>query len=129
MLFGLMNRLLAGHKGAVAAIVVLQLMQTAGTLLLPTINAAIIDDGIVAGNPQEIFGLGTILALLAAVQAAAVFGASNDRPARASARAQYSSGMLQPLMILIPHPAGHAEASQGKNKLCDSPPFVHGPGR
>lgn len=75
MLFGLMNRLLAGHKGAVAAIVVLQLMQTTGTLLLPTINAAIIDDGIVAGNTPEIFRLGTIMALLAAVQAAAAIAA------------------------------------------------------
>ncbi|HET7140020.1 MAG TPA: ABC transporter ATP-binding protein [Arthrobacter sp.] len=34
-------------------------------------------------------------------QAAAVFKASNDRLARASSRAQYSSGMVQPLMILI----------------------------
>ena len=34
-------------------------------------------------------------------QAAAVFRASNDRLARASARAQYSSGLVQPLMILI----------------------------
>lgn len=34
-------------------------------------------------------------------QAAAVFKASNDRLARASARAQYSSGTVQPLMILI----------------------------
>ncbi|MCU1433508.1 MAG: transporter ATP-binding protein [Pseudarthrobacter sp.] len=34
-------------------------------------------------------------------QAAEVFRASNDRLARASARAQYSSGLVQPLMILI----------------------------
>jgi ATP-binding cassette subfamily B protein len=34
-------------------------------------------------------------------QAAAVFQASNARLARASARAQYSSGLVQPLMILI----------------------------
>ena len=75
MLFGLMARLLAGHKGAVAAIVALQLVQTAGNLLLPTINAAIIDDGIVAGNTPEIFRLGTVMALIAAVQAAAAIAA------------------------------------------------------
>lgn len=75
MLFGLMTRLLSGHKGPVTAIVVLQLMQTAGNLLLPTINAAIIDDGIVAGNTPEIFRLGTVMALLAAVQAAAAMAA------------------------------------------------------
>ena len=34
-------------------------------------------------------------------QAAAVFGASNDRLAKAATRAQYSSGLVQPLMILI----------------------------
>ncbi|QHK19087.1 ATP-binding cassette domain-containing protein [Pseudarthrobacter psychrotolerans] len=76
MLFGLMARLLAGHKGAVAAIAALQLVQTAGNLLLPTINAAIIDDGIVAGNTPEIFRLGTVMALVAAVQAAAAIAAS-----------------------------------------------------
>ncbi len=75
MLFGLVARLLAGHKGAVAAIVALQLVQTAGNLLLPTINAAIIDDGIVAGNTPEIFRLGTVMALIAAVQAAAAIAA------------------------------------------------------
>ena len=47
MLIGLMGRLLAGHKPAVLAIVVLQLVQTTANLLLPTLNAAIIDDGIV----------------------------------------------------------------------------------
>ncbi|MEO8284376.1 MAG: ABC transporter ATP-binding protein, partial [Pseudarthrobacter sp.] len=68
-------RLLAAHKGRVAAIIALQLLQTAGILLLPTINAAIIDDGIVAGNTPEIFRLGTWMALVAAVQAAAAVAA------------------------------------------------------
>ena len=75
MLFGLMTRLLAGHKGAVAAIIVLQLVQTAGNLLLPTINAAIIDDGIVAGNTPAIYRLGAVMALIAAVQAVAAIAA------------------------------------------------------
>lgn len=34
-------------------------------------------------------------------QAAAVFAASNDRLARAATKAQYSSGLVQPLMILV----------------------------
>ena len=34
-------------------------------------------------------------------QAAAVFAASNDRLARAATRAQYSSGLVQPLMVLV----------------------------
>lgn len=75
MLFALLTRLLAGHKGSVAAIAVLQLVQTLGILLLPTINAAIIDDGIVAGDTPVIFRLGTDMALVAAVQAAAAVAA------------------------------------------------------
>ncbi|GAA1768098.1 ABC transporter ATP-binding protein [Pseudarthrobacter sulfonivorans] len=75
MLFALLMRLFAAHKGRVAAIVALQLVQTAGILLLPTINAAIIDDGIVAGNTPEIFRLGIDMALVAAVQAGAAVAA------------------------------------------------------
>ena len=47
-----MIRLLAAHKVPVAALVVLQLVQAAANLLLPTVNAAIIDDGIVPGDPR-----------------------------------------------------------------------------
>ena len=75
MLIGLMRRLLDGHKGAVAAIVLLQLVQAAANLLLPTVNAAIIDDGIVAGNTAVIWRLGTAMAVIALVQAAAAIGA------------------------------------------------------
>ncbi|MDR6416059.1 ABC transporter ATP-binding protein [Pseudarthrobacter sulfonivorans] len=75
MLFALLTRLLADHKISVAAIAVLQLVQTAGILLLPTINAAIIDDGIVAGNTPAIFRLGAEMAVVAAVQAVAAIAA------------------------------------------------------
>ncbi|WP_426995729.1 ABC transporter ATP-binding protein [Pseudarthrobacter sp. N5] len=68
-------RLLAGHKSAVAAIVLLQLVQTAGNLLLPTLNAAVIDDGIVKGDTQLILRLGGWMAALAAVQVLAALAA------------------------------------------------------
>ena len=58
MLIGLMSRLLSAHKGTVLAIVVLQLVQATANLLLPTLNAAIIDDGIIGGNTGEILHLG-----------------------------------------------------------------------
>ena len=61
MLIGLMRRLLGAHKAHVVAIVVLQLIQAAATLMLPTVNAAIIDDGIVAGNNAVITRLGTVV--------------------------------------------------------------------
>ena len=75
MLFGLMIRLLAAHKVPVAAVVLLQLVQTLGNLLLPTVNAAIIDDGIVPGDTTVILRLGGVMAAIAAVQAAAALAA------------------------------------------------------
>ncbi|MBT2247521.1 ABC transporter ATP-binding protein [Arthrobacter sp. BHU FT2] len=70
-----MRRLLSDQKGAVAAVVFLQLVQAAANLLLPTVNAAIIDDGIVPGNTGVISRLGVVMACIAAVQAAAAIGA------------------------------------------------------
>ena len=68
MLTGLMARLLSAHKGSVLAIVVLQLVQTTANLLLPTLNAAIIDDGIIGGDTGEILHLGGWMVGIAAVQ-------------------------------------------------------------
>ncbi|WP_307097846.1 ABC transporter ATP-binding protein [Arthrobacter sp. V1I9] len=70
-----MRRLLGDHKLAVAAIVLLQLVQAGANLLLPTVNAAIIDDGIVAGQPAVISRLGVVMAVIAVLQAAAAIGA------------------------------------------------------
>lgn len=75
MLTGLMVRLLSAHKGSVLAIVVLQLVQTTANLLLPTLNAAIIDDGIIAGDTGEIVYLGGWMAGIAAVQVATAIAA------------------------------------------------------
>ncbi len=68
MLIGLMSRLLSAHKGTVLAIAVLQLVQATANLLLPTLNAAIIDDGIIGGDTGEILHLGAWMAGIAAVQ-------------------------------------------------------------
>lgn len=75
MLIRLTGRLLAAHKGTVLAIVVLQLVQTTANLLLPTLNAAIIDNGIVGGNIPEILSLGIWMAVIAGVQVAAAVAA------------------------------------------------------
>lgn len=75
MLIGLTGRLLAAHKGTVLAIVVLQLVQTTANLLLPTLNAAIIDDGIVGGDIAAILNLGSWMAAIACVQVAAAIAA------------------------------------------------------
>ncbi len=68
MLLRLLGRLLSAHKMAVLGIVVLQLMQTTANLLLPTLNAAIIDDGIIAGDTGVITFLGAWMAGIAVVQ-------------------------------------------------------------
>ena len=75
MLTGLIGRMLEGRKPAVASIVLLQLVQAAASLMLPTVNASIIDDGIVAGNPAVISRLGLLMASAAALQAAAAIAA------------------------------------------------------
>ena len=75
MLPRMMMRLLAAHRPAVLAIVVLQLLQTTANLLLPTLNAAIIDNGIVTGDTGLILRLGGWMAGIAAVQVAAALAA------------------------------------------------------
>ncbi len=75
VLIALMRRLLTDHKPAVTAIVLLQLVQAAANLLLPTVNAAIIDDGIVTGQTDVISRLGAVMAVIAILQAAAAVAA------------------------------------------------------
>ncbi|WP_445156199.1 ABC transporter ATP-binding protein [Arthrobacter sp. Hor0625] len=70
-----MGRLLSAHRAAVLAIVCLQLVQTTAGLMLPTLNAAVIDDGIVAGNTPLILRLGGWMAGIAALQVAAAVAA------------------------------------------------------
>jgi ATP-binding cassette, subfamily B, multidrug efflux pump len=75
VLIALMRRLLEGHKARIAAIVLLQLVQAAANLLLPTVNAAIVDHGIVPGNTAVISRLGVVMALIAILQATAAIAA------------------------------------------------------
>lgn len=75
MLFSLMGRLLVAHRMTVLAIICLQLVQTTANLMLPTLNAAIIDDGIVAGDTPVILRLGAWMAVVAALQVGAAIAA------------------------------------------------------
>ena len=68
MLFKLIARNLAPHKGPLIAIVVLQFLSTIATLYLPTLNADIIDDGVVKGKIDVIMNLGLWLLLITAGQ-------------------------------------------------------------
>ena len=73
MLLRLLRQNLAPYKGAVTAVVLLQLLQTVATLYLPTLNADIIDRGVVTGNTSLILDIGAwMLAVTAAQVACAV---------------------------------------------------------
>ncbi|MDN3904627.1 ABC transporter ATP-binding protein [Arthrobacter sp. YD2] len=58
MLLRLVRQYLAPYKGTVAAVVALQLLQTVATLYLPTLNADIIDRGVVTGDTGVIMEVG-----------------------------------------------------------------------
>lgn len=75
MLFRLMRRHLSEHRAAVLAILALQMLQTAANLMLPTLNASVIDDGILPGRSDVILELGGWMAALSVVQAGAALGA------------------------------------------------------
>ncbi|MET4062059.1 ATP-binding cassette subfamily B multidrug efflux pump [Arthrobacter sp. UYP6] len=68
MLLRLVRQNLAPYKGAVAAVVVLQFLQTAATLFLPTLNAGIIDRGVVAADTGVILDLGGWMLVITAGQ-------------------------------------------------------------
>ncbi|WP_328710147.1 ABC transporter ATP-binding protein [Microbispora hainanensis] len=73
------------HRGAVALIGVLQIAQALAALLLPTINATLIDDGVLRGDTGLILRLGGVMVAgtLAQVLCSAVVGALAARTAAA----------------------------------------------
>ena len=58
MLIRLLRRYLRPYQGPIAAVVALQLIQTLATLYLPTLNADIIDKGVVTGDIDYIVRVG-----------------------------------------------------------------------
>ncbi len=70
-----MGRFLRPYRGAILAVCVLQFAQTIAMLLLPNLNARIIDEGIVPGDTGLILRLGVLMLAIAAVQVVAAVGA------------------------------------------------------
>lgn len=68
MLVKLLKVHLKPYQGAVIAVVLLQLVQTMATLYLPSLNARIIDDGVVVGDTDEILRLGGVMLAVSFVQ-------------------------------------------------------------
>ena len=75
MLIQLLRRFLAPYKGALAAVVLLQLVATGGMLLLPSLNADIIDEGVAAGDVDFIMRTGLVMLAISAVEISAAIGA------------------------------------------------------
>ncbi|MGW6598894.1 ABC transporter ATP-binding protein [Streptomyces sp. NPDC055036] len=75
MLFGLLRTHVRPYRRAGALLVLLQLIQILGTLLLPTLGAALIDNGVVARDAGYVSRLGAVMVALALVQVAAAIGA------------------------------------------------------
>ncbi len=75
MLIRLLRRFLAPYKGALAAVVLFQLVATGGMLLLPSLNADIIDEGVAAGDVGFIMRTGLLMLAISAVEISAAIGA------------------------------------------------------
>nr|NLD41720.1 ABC transporter ATP-binding protein [Actinomycetales bacterium] len=70
MLIRLSLRYLRPYWGAILLVVVLQIVQAAAALSLPTLNADIIDYGVVAGDIGYIWGTGGVMLAITGIQAA-----------------------------------------------------------
>ncbi|WP_019546152.1 ABC transporter ATP-binding protein [Streptomyces sulphureus] len=88
MLISLLRTHLTPYKRTLGWLVVLQLVQTGGTLSLPTLNAKIIDKGVVPGDTGYILRFGALMLLVSAVQVVCNIGAVRLGAAAASGLAR-----------------------------------------
>lgn len=75
MLWGLLRRHTRPYRPLLAVVAALQLVSTLATLYLPTVNAAIIDDGVARGDLRRIVELGAVMLGVTALQVACAVGA------------------------------------------------------
>ncbi|URM91479.1 ABC transporter ATP-binding protein/permease [Streptomyces sp. MRC013] len=75
MLRRLLRTHLVPYKRAIALLVALQLLQTGATLYLPTLNADIIDKGVVTGDTGYILRYGALMTAVSLLQVAGNVGA------------------------------------------------------
>lgn len=75
MLMRLLREHLRPYRGAVVAVLVLQLVQTLATLWLPSLNADIIDDGVAQGDTATIWRIGGVMLAVSLVQVVAAIAA------------------------------------------------------
>ncbi|MFI5976965.1 ABC transporter ATP-binding protein [Streptomyces sp. NPDC051452] len=75
MLIRLLRTYLRPYKKPIALLVLLQLLQTCATLYLPTLNADIIDKGVVKGDTGYILSFGALMIGISLVQVVCNIGA------------------------------------------------------
>ncbi len=75
MLIRLLRTRLRPYKRSIALLVLLQFLQTCASLYLPTLNADIIDDGVVKGDTGYILGFGALMTGISLVQVVCNVGA------------------------------------------------------
>ncbi len=75
MLWALLRRYARPYRSLLAIVAGLQLISTLASLYLPTVNAAIIDDGVAKGDLRTIVELGGIMLAVTAMQVVCAVGA------------------------------------------------------
>ncbi|MFJ4470955.1 ABC transporter ATP-binding protein [Streptomyces sp. NPDC089424] len=75
MLIRLLRTYLRPYKRPIAVLVLLQFLQTCATLYLPTLNAHIIDNGVVLGDTGRIMSFGAVMIGVSLVQVVCNIGA------------------------------------------------------
>ncbi|QVI30442.1 ABC transporter ATP-binding protein [Mycolicibacterium neoaurum] len=75
MLLALVRHHVRPYRGLLAVVAVLQVVSTLASLYLPTVNAAIIDDGVAAGDIGRIVDLGLVMLGVTALQVVCAVGA------------------------------------------------------
>ena len=75
MVLALLRQYVRPYLWLVAAVMVLQLISTLASLYLPTVNAAIIDDGVAKGDTTTIVKLGGVMLVVTGLQVLCAVGA------------------------------------------------------
>lgn len=75
MLWGLLRQYVRPYRGLLSMVAGLQVVSTLASLYLPTVNAAIIDDGVAKGDTATIVDLGAVMLGVTALQVVCAVGA------------------------------------------------------
>jgi ABC-type multidrug transport system fused ATPase/permease subunit len=75
MLLALLRQYARPYRRPLCAVLLLQLISTLASLYLPTVNAAIIDDGVAKGDTAAIMRLGVVMLAVTGLQALCAVGA------------------------------------------------------